>query len=274
MPQAWRAAMTATEDMGPPRFIRRIVTPAAAPWDQQRAADHDARHNSPLLADQVMIQVRRVGAWRPGEPATFAAAYLRKTDVTGPVTLAADIAGQSLTFSFAPPQALAALRRAAVVDLAVAVVAIALLVLAAAVGWSRREANEAALAAAQHTDDRAIRLQTLAGRRAKTDAALAAAGLEARNGSALLRDFAWLAKARNPNAVLQSVVWDGGTFTLQSSDQAQPLLAAAPAQAERQSGEERSWRIQSPAGAKASPPAPTPTFRSVSIAPAVVDHGE
>ena len=257
-------------ESGPPHYTRLVSVPAAAPWDQQRAALLNARHNSPLPDDQVLIQVKRLGSWRPNEHARFAAAYVRKSDFAGGASFTEDLGGELVAFEFSSSASKTQARRRAIIDLSLGASLIVVILFGGSASVTRRAESEAALGAAQKVDEEAARQERLSARIAKNVSKLSNAGYAGRSGGDLLEDLSWLARSRNSNSVLQSFTWDRGDFVLRSADPTRPLSTAVDAQSERSGATNHIWRVGAPTrGARV---APSDGPHTVSVAPASVAH--
>jgi len=249
----------------PPRYIRALTVPAAAPWDQQRAALLNAELNSPLPNDQVLIQVKRLGSWRPNEQARFAAAYVKRADVSATTRFAQELDGIVVAFEFSTAASKSVARRRAILDLGLISSLLVVTLVAGAASLERRAETVAALAVAQRTDDQAIRRARLSSRITKNLRKLGAAGYAGRSGGDLLADLSWLARYRNSNSVLQSITWDRGNFVLRSIDPTPPLLSSVGIQTEAPDANGQVWQVSAPK--IASRGAEGNRARTVSIAP-------
>ena len=91
----------------PSVFARSVATPPGWPWEQARGALLEARHGAPLPIDQMLVRLKRLTPWRPGQGARFAACYVRATEIEARFEARVDVEGQAVSVAFEPPEALA-----------------------------------------------------------------------------------------------------------------------------------------------------------------------
>jgi hypothetical protein len=211
----------------PPRsrfFTRTLEIPAGAPWDQAGAARLEGLHGSPLPADQVVMQVRRLERWRPRRPARFAAIYVRASELTDGLVHEAVIDGRRIRFTFRDSAATA--RRS--VDLALTALLVAGAVLAA--GF----AVKSALAVREAKDAQILRLEQNAERRerqARKDRQLAAearliraADAQGHDVAHLLTDLGWLAAVKTTAGGVQRIEWTPDAMTVTAMGREAPVF--------------------------------------------------
>jgi hypothetical protein len=219
--------MSAAEPDAPEPFVRTFEVPAAAPWDQARAARLNARLGSPLAESEVLISIRRLEPWRSDAPGRYCAAYLRRSEVAGELTLPRDVDGRPLRLVFRSPQAARERRRRRSLDVGLGLLAVVLAALALSKAASTGAQARVAVARAEGSASRALAAQRAQGRRSRLADQLALAGAEGRTGADLAADLAWLARARQPGAPVRAVMWSQGRLAVRSVPTEQPPLAPA-----------------------------------------------
>lgn len=207
----------------PPRvFARAVQAPAGWPWEQVRVAQLAARHEAPLPMDQVRLRLRRLTSWRPTQAATFAACYVRASEIRERFEAEVEVEGRKVQVAFEPPEALARrARRSLLVGLAAAAVA-ALLFVSIAGALLARAQGEEQLAAMEH--DAAVKLQRAeAAQRIRRQSAALAAASPGDRMAAPLTDLAWAMAARGPDARIQAWRWDHGVSRVEARGEASPF---------------------------------------------------
>lgn len=224
----------------PPVFARVVLAPPGWPWEQVRGAQLAARHEAPLPMDQVHLRLRRLRPWRPGQPARFAACYVRASEIRERFEAKVEVEGQQVEVVFEPPEALARrARRSLLVGSAAAGVA-ALLFVSVAAALLARSQGEKQLATLEH--DVAVKLQRAEAAQSlrRQSAALAAASPGDRT-SVPMADLAWAMAARAPDARIEAWRWDHGASRVQARGEASPF--ADPHRAVTREGAGL-WRIE------------------------------
>lgn len=224
----------------PPVFARVVLAPPGWPWEQVRGAQLAARHEAPLPMDQVHLRLRRLTAWRPTQPARFAACYVRASELRERFETQVEVEGQPVEVVFEPPEALARrARRSLLVGSAAAGVA-ALLFVSIAGALLARAQGEEQLAAMEH--DAAVKLQRAeAAQLIRRQSAALAAASPGDRVVAPLTDLAWTMAARAPDARIEAWRWDHGVSRVQARGEASPF--ADPHRAVTREGAGL-WRIE------------------------------
>jgi hypothetical protein len=238
-------------------FIRRFSTPAGAPWDQTRAARLEAVHGAPLPAALLEIVLRRVGRWRPGAPAVFAAAYFRRDGIGEEQRFIEAIDGLDIEFLARGDGARRRAERLRIVDLSLAIGAVVGLLLAGGLALARRSDLDSRLRQADMTTQRALQAGHEARRRQADARALDAAGGQGALLTSALDDLVWLSRARRPEAVVEQFDWTPGEMRVTARGPQSPIATAdrpvSPSDETRPGGM-RVWRIQPMAAAPAQWP--------------------
>jgi len=207
---------------GPRVFVRTIAAPPGWPWEQQRAANLDARHSAPLPLGEVAMQLRRIEAWRPGQAARYAAFYVRRGEVRGRLETLVEVAGRPERVTFLAPgeQQRLARRFALTAVAAFAITAVIVLsIVSAVLSRERAEAQlQAAEAAASAKLARARAIRTLRAQSEALDAADRGGRLDA-----VLADLAWASAAKTPDARIEAWRWQGGLMAVESRGEASPF---------------------------------------------------
>lgn len=209
----------------PQLFVRAIVVPPGAPWEQARAAGLEARHGAPLPIGELMHQVRRLSPWSPGRPGRYAVFYLRAQEYREPFETALEVDGQPVKVAFGTPiRQLAGLQRVGIaVGALVAAGAVigggvTLALSAQAQASTRLEAAEA-LAAADLKAAQAARTR----REEMGDVRILAAA--ARPLDDILGDLAWIATSKTPEGRIVGVHWEAGLLAVEARGEQPPFLA-------------------------------------------------
>jgi hypothetical protein len=206
----------------PKVFVRTIAVPPGWPWEQQRAANLDARHGAPLPLGEVAMQLRRIEAWRPGQAARYAAFYVRRGEVRGRLETTVEVGGQPERVTFLGPgeqQRLA--RRFAFTAVAafVVVAVIALSVVHAVLSRDQAEAQlQAAEAAASVKLRQARAIRTLRAQSEALDAADRGERIDT-----VLADLAWASSAKAPEARIEAWRWQDGLMAVEVRGDASPF---------------------------------------------------
>lgn len=212
-------------DERPQVLLRALTTPPAMPWDQARAAELSARLQTPLPADVVTWKLRRLTPWRPGAVARFLAAYVRRADVGGGLSVTQAFEGQPYAFEFLPPGQREAMVRQ--FTLAAAAAGVAVLVAALAVVGAVQARGEAQrqLSSLELTLERRARQAASQAELDRRDQALAAGGLEAQRPARMLADLAWVAQSRADPVRLEAVLWEPGLTAIEVRGDEEPFQA-------------------------------------------------
>lgn len=208
----------------PKIFVRTIAAPPGWPWEQQRAASLDARHGAPLPLGEVVMQLRRLETWRPGQAAQYAAFYVRRGEVRERLDAEVQVAGQLQHVTFlAPGEQRRLARRLAFTALGafVIVAVIALSLVNAVLSRERAEAQlQAAEAAATVKLRQARAVRILRAQSEALDAADRGERLDK-----VLADLAWASTARAPEARIETWRWQGGLMAVEARGDAAPFVA-------------------------------------------------
>ena len=204
-------------------FARSITAPPGAPWDQLRVARLEARVGAPLPLGEVVFQLRRLEAWRPGRAARFAAFYIRSSDIVGSLSTRAFVDGRWMAVSFTSKREREA--RARRVGLALAALGGGLLVLlaAGAVAISARQAAEGQLADLERLANAKAHLARTTALQLQQARALAAAGVRGRSLYDLLTDLDWASSTKAPGARVQALHWQGGVMAIEARGDSPPV---------------------------------------------------
>jgi len=217
----------ASSEKPPPQvFVRALVTPPGAPWEQARAARLDAQHGAPLPIAELLHQVRRLDRWGPGRPGRYAAFYVRAREFRDPFETTVEVDGSpvKVRFGAAAPD----LQRLQGVGLVLA----ALVLCGALLGGGTMLALGArSEAAAQLEAD-----EQLAATRTRAAEAFRARSYQARELRALvgqarpvgdvLGDLAWVASSKTPEARVVGLHWERGLLAVEARGEQAPFMAA------------------------------------------------
>lgn len=208
----------------PKVFVRTLLAPPGMPWEQGRTAELDARLSSPLPAGDVVYQLRRLEAWRPGSPARFAAFYVLARDVDGRLETHAQVDGRDVRVVFESAEVSASrARRFGAVGLACGVIVFAaVLVVGLAIG--RRAELEGKLAAAEQQADVKLRGASAKARLKAQDQALRTWRDKGAPMSEVLADLAWISSAKAGDAQVDGVHWDHGLLAVEATGARPPLV--------------------------------------------------
>jgi len=208
----------------PKVFSRSIQTPAGWPWEQQRAAELDARHGAPMGGAEVAIQLRRLEGWAPGRAARFAAFYVRRSEIGPRLEANVEIAGQVVRVVFMGVGEQKRRARRLGVAVLVAFVVTAALALSAAKAVMSRQAAEQQLQDLEVVGQAKLRqAQRVGARRAQAEA-LDAADRGASLDEAL-GDLVWASTAKAPDARIEAWRWRDGLMALEVRGDAPPFSA-------------------------------------------------
>jgi hypothetical protein len=214
----------------PPQvFVRTFTTPVGLPWDQARAAQLEARHGAPLPIAELAHQLRRLEGWSYARPGRFAVFYVRRRDFKQPFETTLDVDGAAVRVAFGRRRRLAAgqmdqLRGAAVVGAGLALAAV--VVTAACVQASNVRAEaEARLERLEREAAAKLRLANRLGADREIRRALAAAQGASGTPEQVLRDLAWVTRARTPEARIVAVHWEQGLLAIEARGKAPPVSA-------------------------------------------------
>jgi hypothetical protein len=202
-------------DQAPKIFPRILTSPPGLPWDQSRAAMLDARLNAPMPIGELVVQLRRLSPWRPGEAGRFVAFYARRVDIEGGLVESVLVDGAAFLVRFETEAAQAA-RRLLVIGIAGAIgVTAALLFTGVSLALANREDAqmqmtrlEAEITARNHALN--ARNRDLAEARNIDNADLTGRDLDH-----LLTDLAWTDAAKAPDLRLLGWFWDKGYMAVE-----------------------------------------------------------
>lgn len=205
-------------------FVRAISTQPAWPWDQRRTAELEARHGSPLPLSDVLYQLHRLDAWRPGAACRFAAFYVLAREVQGRLDATTELDGKSYTVTFSASPERRRLSPAFLRSLAIATAAL-LIVWSIGAALGRRAEATAALELAEQSV--AVKLRRLEARQAEavqTRALQAELRREIRLRRAIA-DLAWAASLKTSDARITTLYWDRGFMAVEARSEASPFVA-------------------------------------------------
>jgi hypothetical protein len=206
-------------------FARSISAPAGWPWEQARAAALEARHSEPLPGGEVAHQVRRLEAWRPGQPARFAAFYVRRGEIGDRLEAEALLAGERHRVVFV--SAAQERRRTRLVASVGVGAGLTVFAAVAGAGVARKtgEAAEARLATLEAGARADLRKAQTLNRQRRL-----AAAIEDRDRGpgfdAPLSDLAWSARAKRPEARILAWHWEPGLSAVESRGKESPFVVA------------------------------------------------
>jgi hypothetical protein len=191
-------------------FSRTITTPPGAPWDQDRAAELEARMGAPLPLDHIVYRRRRLEPWRPGRHGRFAIFYARTVDVAGGLDAAVSVDGRPVRVRFqAPGENLARVRRLAPA-LIVGVASSLFVAGAITAAFGVRASTEDRLAQLEQLAQTRLRQAELA-QRLKVQSRLLKERVPRRSTVAdYLNDIGWASSAKAPDAHIDAVYWRNG----------------------------------------------------------------
>ena len=240
-----------TEPKAAPKvFVRTLLTPPGMPWEQSRTAELDARLSSPLPAGDVVYQLRRLEAWRPGSPARFAAFYVLARDVDGRLETQAQVDGRDVRVVFESREVAA--RRAKLlgaVGLGSGVVVFAL-VLVTGLAVGRRAELEGKLAAAEQLADSKLRSASSKARLKAQEQALRSWRDKGLPMSDILADLAWISGAKASGVRIDGVHWDHDLLAVEAPGGQPPLVVFGDRKLQRSAKPIRPgvflWAVQRP----------------------------
>ena len=210
----------------PKPFTRGFSVPPGLPWDQARAAQLEARHTSPVAAlagDELRIHVKRLTPWRPGEEGRFAAIYLKASETRPGQVFRLEVQGHPVTLEIPSPALKAAqLQQNLWIMGCVGILVVALLFMVMT-SLSRRQDMDSQVTTLE--SDIATRLHRGAAiERAKAEAeALQALDLKGHSASEVLGALRIVTLAKNPNARIDSFLWDRGYWAIEAHGTDTPL---------------------------------------------------
>lgn len=208
----------------PKVFVRTLLAPPGLPWEQARTAELDARLSSPLPAGDVVYQLRRLEAWRPGSPARFAAFYVLARDVDGRLETQAQVDGRDVRVVFESADvSVGRAKRLGAVGLAAGVIVFAL-VLVVGLALSRRTELEGRLAAAEQQADVKLRGASAKARLKAQDQALRQWRDKGEPMSEVLADLGWISGARSRETTIEGVHWENGLLAVEAGGTTPPLV--------------------------------------------------
>jgi hypothetical protein len=207
----------------PKVFARSISVPPGAPWDQARAARLEARVGAPLPLAEIEHQLRRLGSWRPGQPARFAAFYVRTADVGQRLTTQALVDARWLEVTFVSRAERERQARRMSIALAAVAVGLVTLLASAAVAISARGTAEGELSSIEQLADAKQKIAGAVELQHRQAGALEAAGVRGRSLSDYLDDLDWAASAKAPGARIQAVHWQRGAMAIEARGDAAPF---------------------------------------------------
>ena len=215
------------ERVHPQVFVRAFSIPPGAPWEQNRAAQLEARHGAPLPISELLHRVSRLGSWAPGRPGRFAAFYIRAREFQVPFETIVEVDGSPIKVAFGA--AAEHLRRAQRVGL----VALLTILSAAIVTGGLFMALHARSAAASRLEraELAVAGKLRAGRalqqqRAQVRALSDIVGQSARI-SDVVADLSWATSAKAPDARIVAVHWDHGLLGVEARGAGSPFAGTS-----------------------------------------------
>jgi hypothetical protein len=218
------APATPEPKSAPKVFVRTLLTPPGLPWEQARTAELDARLSSPLPAGDVVYQLRRLEAWRPGSPARFAAFYVLARDVDGRLETQAQVDGRDIRVVFESAEVSAnRAKRLGAIGLAAGAVAFAL-VLVVALALGRRAELEAKLATTEQQADVKLRAASAKARLKAQDQALRHWRDKGRPLSEIMADLAWVSGAKTGGSGIDGLHWDQDLLAVEAPGETPPLV--------------------------------------------------
>lgn len=224
-PEAFPLGEPQAEVAPPPKaFVRTLLVPPGLPWEQSRTAELDARLSSPLPAGDVVYQLRRLEAWRPGAPSRYAAFYVPAREVGDRFETFAQVDGRDVRVVFESADAVR--RRARMlgaVGLASAA-AVFLVVILSGFAMGRRAELDAKLAATEQAAGVKLREAAARARLKAQDQALRSWRDKGRPVEELLGDLAWLSTAKVGGVSIEAVHWEGDLLAVEASAARPPLV--------------------------------------------------
>lgn len=223
-----------------PAFTRPIHTPPGLPWDQQRAAELEARAGSPVTDPMVQIIVRRRAPWRPRRPGLFEAEYLRpQPKVIQPFQTGIRSNWPAWALGQdgrpAPWLPLGGTGLLAVFSFGVAV----------SVGNLSQAEEARSLAALEAELAETESAMQIAARSVRNAQIIAASGLHDGDLTVALADLAWLSRSRSPEVQVREVEWRRGVTTVRFASARQPFTATdRTISADPSDASGTTWRIE------------------------------
>ena len=207
-------------------FKRLVTTPAAWPWRQRQMAELDARHGSPLPADQVAFQLSRLEPWRAGRPGQFAVVYTRATAGRAGARQSQGALADLMTAILPSRRTSSDLTATGPWLVGVAYLAATLLfAFALSTAWQRRTDT------VDDLDQLQRRIQLAERRAAETAAAkrqageLLALGVQDHSSSHVLADMAWVSQHLTPDTPVQAFHWRQGVAAVEVAGPGAPFTA-------------------------------------------------
>lgn len=224
-PKADAALDTPPEPKPQPKvFVRTLLAPPGLPWEQGRTAELEARLSSPLPAGDVVYQLRRLEAWRPGSPARFAALYVLARDIDGRLETHAQVDGRDVSVVFESAEVSAnRAKRLGAVGLAAGVIVFAL-VLVVSLALSRRAELEGKLAAAEQQADVKLRGASAKARLKAQEQALRHWRDRGVSMNEVLADLGWISGAKAGGVRIDGVHWDHDLLAVEAPGTQSPLV--------------------------------------------------
>lgn len=215
----------AAPEENPQVFVRTFTTPSGMPWDQSRASQLEARHGAPLPIADLMFRVRRLEAWRFGEPARYAVFYLRRRDYRGPFETIVDVDGEPIRVAYGSTGD--PLKR-----LGLPVFLFLLFVMTGSVLGGglfkvvalRQDANQQ-LELLERAASAKLRQAQRLKRRQRQNQDLATVKGDAGSPADVLADLAWVQHAKTPDARIVVVHWDHGLLAIEARGSEPPIIA-------------------------------------------------
>lgn len=211
-------------------FTRVITTPPAFPWDQEKAAQLDARHTSPMAGMSgggLTIVVKRLKPWRPKESGRFAAVYLKGNVPPQGLSFMVDVQGQPVKVEIASKTTQAAQLRQRAWLLGAIVVVILSLVLQIGLVLKRRAEVEDRLAQLQPQIERMTKLNAGQVKTRQNAQALSELELQGRDVQGVVNALRTVTISRDPSARIEAFHWDRGDWALEVRGEVVPLKAGA-----------------------------------------------
>lgn len=208
---------------GPAPFIVSLDAPSGFPWEQRRAAELAARHNSPLPLEDVILDVQRLGRWRLGEPARFAAAFFRRDAIDGEAHHLARIDMFDIRFLARDDATSMARQRDRMLPAAVGGITILVFGACLWLALTSRAALDTQLDARIAELELQVRHAEAAKRRLADKRDLGQEGLAGSQMSDMLEDLVWLARARDPGSAVRSLEWTPQALTLSTETPGAPI---------------------------------------------------
>lgn len=208
---------------GPEPFIVTLDAPSGFPWEQRRAAELAARHNSPLPLEDVILDVQRLGRWRLGEAGRFAAAFFRRDAVDGEAQHLARIDTFDIRFIARDDAASTARQRDRMLPIAVGGITVLVFGACLWLAMSSRGARDAQLDARIAELELQVRQGEAAKRRLADKRDLGGERLAGSQASDMLEDLVWLARARDPGSAIRSLEWTPQALTLSTETPGAPI---------------------------------------------------